>query len=185
MPSFFFAFLAALLIGQGARDQLLVARMARETGRGILLAGWSAAILSATGMAWAGAVIAQILPTSGRHMLVAFALLAAAAELAWPNREKAMSVPTYSTFAGFLVLLSRQLGDASRFVIFALAAATALPGLSAVGGALGGGAALTFGWVLGERLAEDVPLRCIRLGLAAITFIAGIVIALTARGIVN
>ncbi len=185
MSSFFFAFIAALLIGQGARDQLLVARMARETGYGILLAGWVAAIASALFMAWAGATIAAILPTSARQMLVGFALLAAAAELAWPNKEKALAEPTYSTFAALLVLLARQLGDASRFAIFALAAATALPGLSGVGGALGGGVAVTVGWVMGDTLTKEVPLRAFRLALAAITFGAGIFIALTARGIIG
>ncbi len=127
MSAFLFAFVAALLIGQGARDQLLVAGMAPRTGGGILVAGWAAAIASAMAMACAGAAIADILPTSGRQMLVAFSLVAAAIELAWPNREKPAAEPTWSVFAAFLVLIVRQFGDASRFIIFALAAALAVP----------------------------------------------------------
>lgn len=185
MSAFLFAFVAALLIGQGARDQLLVAGMAPRTGGGILVAGWAAAIASAMVMAFAGGTIANILPTSGRQMLVAFSLVAAAIELAWPNREKPAAEPTWSVFAAFLVLIVRQFGDASRFIIFALAAALAVPSLAAMGGALGGGAALTIGWILRDRLQKDLPLRGIRIAMAVVTLFAGIVIGLTARGIVN
>ncbi len=54
-----------------------------------------------------------------------------------------------------------------------------------MGGALGGGAALTIGWILRDRLRKDLPLRGIRIAMAVVTLIAGIVIGLTARGIVN
>ena len=82
MSGFLFALVAALLIGQGGRDQLLVAQMAARARTTILAAGWAAAAASAVVMAFAGASIAGILPTSGRRMLVAFSLIAAAVELA-------------------------------------------------------------------------------------------------------
>ena len=184
MAGFLFAFVAALLIGQGARDQLVVARLAAATGKAGLVAGWAAAIVSASFMAWAGATIATIVPPAGRQMLVAFALLAAAVELAWPNRVRDAAEPTRSVGAIFVVLLARQLGDASRFAIFALAAATALPALSGIGGAVGGGAAITIGWTMGARLERDLPLRAIRIALACATFVLALLIGLTARGIV-
>ena len=184
MSGFLFAFVAALLIGQGARDQLLVAQMAARAQTTIMAAGWAAAAASAVVMAFAGASIAGILPTSGRRMLVAFSLIAAAVELAWPNRDTAAAEPTRSVFAAFLVLCLRQFGDASRFIIFALAAATAIPALVALGGALGGVAAITLGWLAGERLEKTVPLRALRLALAAATLVAGVVIGLSARGLI-
>ena len=184
MASFLFAFVAALLIGTGARDQLIVARLAAGNGRGVLAAGLAAATVSASFMAWAGATIATLIPPAGRQMLVAFALAAAALELAWPNRVKQPAEPTQSSVATFIVLLARQLGDGSRFAIFALAAATALPVLAGIGGAIGGGLAIALGWIMGERLERDVPLRAIRIALAAVMFALALYLGLGARGIV-
>src|SRR3546814_5437124 len=48
-----------------------------------------------------------------------------------------------------IVLLARQIGDGARFVVFALAAWASLPTAAALGGALGGAAAVTLGWTLG------------------------------------
>lgn len=184
MSSFLFGFALVLLVSIGARDQLLVARMAGRTGPGILVAGCIAAVLSASMMAWAGDRIAYMLFPAAREMLVAIALLAAVIELLWPNRERSPREPTHSVFAAFLVLLARQIGDAGRFLVFALAAATALPWLVAVGGALGGMSALVLGWIMGEELEKALPLRLIRLGLAAVLLLAAIMLGLQARGMV-
>ncbi|GAA4043495.1 TMEM165/GDT1 family protein [Parerythrobacter jejuensis] len=184
MSSFLFGFALVLLVSLGARDQVLVARLAGRTGPGILVAGAIAAVVSAVIMAWAGDRIAAILPPAAALMLVAFALVAAAIELAWPAKQADPKEPTHSIFAAFIVLLARQIGDAGRFLIFALAAWTGLPVLTAMGGALGGVAALTLGWLLGDRLQASLPLRPIRIVLAVIVFGAAIVIGLSIRGII-
>lgn len=185
MPSFFLAFVGALLTSIGSRDQLLVAQLSARLGRGygLLAAGWMVAALSALVMAWAGQAAAQILPPEGKTMLVAIALLLAAVELAWHNRTAALREPTRSLGAIALVLLSRQLGDAGRFLIFAIAAATGAPLLAGIGGALAGGAAVTIGWYAKADLEKALPLRKIRLGLAAIVLLVGVLIGLTARGL--
>ncbi|WP_284126635.1 TMEM165/GDT1 family protein [Parerythrobacter aestuarii] len=184
MSSFLFGFALVLLVSIGARDQLLVARMDGRTGPGILVAGCIAAIASASLMAWAGDRIAHMLFPAAREMLVALALLAAVVELLWPNRSKAPKEPTHSIFAAFLVLLARQIGDAGRFLVFALAAVTALPSLVATGGALGGIAALTLGWIMGTQLEEALPLRAIRLVLAMVLAGVALFFGLTARGMI-
>ena len=56
--------------------------------------------------------------------------------------------------------------------------------MAALGGALGGGAALAMGWMLGYSLERRVPLRKIRVAIGSITLATALVIALTARGIV-
>ncbi len=184
MGSFFLAWLAVALCSLGARDQLLVARLA-EHGRsaGALLAvAVPVAVLAAVAMAWAGSQVAAVLPPAARQMLVAFALVAAAAELAMPVRDKAPTEPTRSLFALAVVLLARQFGDAARFLVFALAAA-GLPVYAALGGALGGVAALTLAAAMRGELA-DWPLRSVRRVLAAIVGVAAIWLALGARGLI-
>lgn len=183
MSSFLFGFAAALLLTIGARDQLLVARLARPLGVLILLAAILAAIFTAGLMAVAGDAIARMLPNAARQMLVAIALVLAGIELFWPKREKRAKEPTRSPFAAFVVLLLRQWGDAARFLLFALAAATALPAYVALGGATGACFALAGGWALGEDL-DGLPLRPFRLIMGAIVLVAGVVLGLGARGII-
>ena len=183
MSSFLFGFAAALLLTIGARDQLLVARFARPLGALVLIAGLLAAVFTAGIMALAGDAIAQILPPAAQTMLVAIALLVASVELFWPSRERKPKDPTRSPFAAFVVLLARQWGDAARFLLFALAASTALPAHVAAGGAVGAGLALAGGWALGEEL-EALPLRAFRLAMGGIVLIAGGIIGLGARGII-
>lgn len=184
MSSFLFGFALVLLVSTGARDQLLVARLAGRTGPGLLLAGALAATASAALMAWAGQWIAdRLFPEAGK-MLVAIALVIAAVELAWPMRREVPREPTHSVFAAFTVLLARQVSDAGRFLVFAISAWTALPWHAAVGGALGGTTALVLGWTMGRALETSLPLRWIRLTLAAILFLAALVIGLGVRGMI-
>ena len=183
MSSFLFGFAAALLLTIGARDQLLVARLASPLGATILLAGLVAAVVTAVAMALAGDAIAQLLPVAAQRMLVAIALLVAAVELFWPARERRAKEPTRSPFAAFVVLLARQWGDAARFLLFALAAASALPGHVAAGGAIGAAFALAGGWALGEDL-DALPLRAFRLVMGAIVLVAGAIMGLGVRGII-
>ena len=181
MSSFLFGFAAALLLTIGARDQLLVARLARPLGALILLAALVSAIFTAGLMALAGDAVAALLPETARQMLVAIALVVASFELFWPAREKRPKEPTRSAFAAFVVLLARQWGDAARFLLFALAAA--LPTFVALGGAAGAGAALAGGWALGDDI-EALPLRMFRLVMGGVVLIAGLAIGLGARGII-
>jgi len=175
--------LLVFLIALGGRDQLLVAQLAEALGRsGQLLAlGLACAAVSAGIMAWAGANLAAILPSRASGMLIAGALAIAAAELAWPARAKRPVEPTRSLVAIGIVLFARQVGDAARFAAFAVAAEAGYTGETVIGGALGGGAAIALGWFAGERRLAKLPLRAIRLGLAALLFVAALFIGLNAR----
>lgn len=183
MSSFLFGFAAALLLTIGARDQLLVARLAQPLGGVILLAALVSAAITAGAMALAGDAIAQLLPVAAQRMLVAIALVVAAIELLWPARDRRPKEPTRSPFAAFVVLLARQWGDAARFLLFALAAATALPAHVAAGGATGAAMALAGGWALGDDL-DALPLRPFRLAMGAIVLLTGVVMGLGVRGII-
>jgi putative Ca2+/H+ antiporter (TMEM165/GDT1 family) len=125
-----------------------------------------------------------LLPPAGKAMFVALALLLAALELAWPLQRREPAEPTRSLFAALLVIASHQVSDGARFLIVALAAATSSPLLAGAGGAVGGAAALTLGWALGADLTRRVPLRAVRLAIAAALLVAAIVVGLEARGVV-
>lgn len=187
MPSFFLALVAAALFSLGARDHVLVARLAgaRRSGQGSLIAvALVVTALSSGLMAWGGALVGSVLPPAAKSMLVAFALAAASIELAWQRRDQAPREPTRSLFALFVVLLARQLGDAARFGVFALAAATGVPLLSALGGWLGGAAALIVAVVAAQDFAHPARLRPLRWVLAILCGLAAVVVGLGARGLV-
>lgn len=185
MSEFLFALVAVVLTSLGSRDQLLVARLSHSLGqhKGLLLVGCVVGCGTAAAMAWGGHYVSALLPDAGKTMLIAFALLMAAAELAWPNKPGIIREPTRSLGAAALVLAFRQMGDASRFVIFALAAALASPVLAGIGGAVGAMIAVTMGWALAGDLEQRLPLRPIRIALAIALFSIGVLTALSARGL--
>jgi putative Ca2+/H+ antiporter (TMEM165/GDT1 family) len=186
MPSFFLALIATFFAAMGGRDQRLVAALSARNGAStaLMVTGWIAAVGTAAFAAAAGAGIAILLQPSGKTMFVAIALLLAAIELAWPIWRKPPEEPTRSLFAALLVIASHEVGDAARFLIVALAAATGMPVLAGVGGALGGAAALTLGWAVGEDLTKRFPLRAVRLVIAALLLVAAVWTGLVARGLV-
>lgn len=186
MPSLMFAFAAVLLVSTGGRDWLLAARLSEKLGNipALLIVGVIASAASAALMAFAGALIAQAMPGPAQAMLVAIALLVAAVELAWQRDARLPDEPTRSFVPVLIVLLARQVGDAARFLVFALAAGGAAV-LAGAGGALGGMAAMAIAVLAGPDIAQRAPLRAIRLGIAAILAIAAIWIGLSARGIIG
>lgn len=183
MDAFLLALILTFAIALGGRDQMIIAQFSSELERTapLLATGIFCAVLSAVVMAYAGASMAAILPQQAAEMLVAFALALAAFELAWPVKVKPMKEPTRSYVAIGAVLFARQIGDGARFVIFALAAWSVYPTTAAIGGALGGAAAVALGWSLGLSRMQQFPLRLVRLGFAASLFLVALLIGLNAR----
>lgn len=183
MDSFLFTLVLTFLIALGGREQLVVAQFTDAVGRSVplLLIGMACAVASAAIMAWAGWNIAGLLPARGAAMLVAIALAIAAFELSWKVHLTPMKEPTRSFVAIGIVLLVRQLGDAARFVIFALAAQAVYPVTTVIGGAMGGVAAIALGWFAGKAQLERIPLHYLRLALATCSIIAALFIGLNAR----
>ena len=183
MDAFLLALILTFLIALGGREQMIVAQFSSATDRNapLLVIAIGCAVATAAVMAYAGAAIAAILPRRAAEMLVAFALVAGAVELFWPVRVKPMKEPTRSYVAIGAVLIFRQMQDAARFVIFALAAWAVYPTTAFIGGALAGVAAVMLGWSLGLETLRRLPLRIIRLGLGLCMIVAGILIGLNAR----
>jgi putative Ca2+/H+ antiporter (TMEM165/GDT1 family) len=183
MDGFLLALVLVFILSLGGRDQWLVAlwRDALGASRALLITGAITAALAAGAMAWIGAEFAALLPRRAAQMLVAFALAIAAAELAWPVSAHPPREPTRALGAIAIVLFARQLGDAARFTIFALAAWASLPLATALGGALGGAAAIALGWSLGAQSLARWPLRAVRMALAAALLVAALFTGLSAR----
>ena len=185
MPSFFLALIAAAAATLGGREAVRVGRLsaALGAGTGLLVACWLACIIACALSAWLGAGIAGQLGPDAKSMLVAIALLVAGIELIVLRPGRAPAEPTRSFGAILIVLGAAQLTAAAGFLVFALAGATALPGLAAAGGALGSGAVLTAAWSLGAEWEARVPLGIVRVAVAGLLILAAIVTALDARGI--
>lgn len=183
MDGFLLAFVLVLACALGGRDQVMVGQWADALGRTaqLLATGCLAATLTAGAMAWIGAELAIILPRRAGQMLIAFALLAAAFELALPVRMAPPREPTRSLGAIALVLLARQIGDAARFTVFALAAWSTLPFAAGLGGTLGGAGAVAIGWSQGAEGLARLPLRALRLIIAAAALVAALFVGLDAR----
>lgn len=183
MDAFLLALILTFAIALGGREQLIVAQFSNQLERTppLLATGLVCAVASAAIMAYAGANLSAIMPRPAAEMLVAFALAIAAVELVWRVKLKPMKEPTRSFIAIGAVLLARQIGDAARFVIFALAAWSVYPTTAALGGALGGAGAVALGWAMGLPRMQKFPLRAWRISLAALLFLAALVIGLNAR----
>lgn len=183
MDAFLLSLILTFAIALGGRDQRIIAQFAQQLERSapLLATGAFSALLAAAVMAYAGAHIAAILPARAAQMLVAFALAAAAFELAWPVTIKPMNEPTRSFVAIGVVLFARQLGDAARFAIFAIAAWAVYPTTALIGGAIGGMAAVALGWGLGASKLEALPLKPLRWTMAVVLFLAALLIGLDAR----
>lgn len=163
MSAAFLAFLAALLAGVGARDQMLIAALAgRRFLRPTLLI---VALITAAGagvvIAKAADVLAPMLTPNARVMFAGLAAVVAGLECLVLGPRRAPEEPTRSLFAAAIVLLAHQLTDGARFLVFAVAVATAVPDAAALGGAAGGVATVLIGALAGEAVL-DARLRLVR-----------------------
>ena len=156
MSGALFALLATLLTGIGARDQMTVAGLTQRGGQrwGLLFVAVLTSLATAAFAAWAGLKVAPLLTANARLIFAAIALALAGGESLLLAPRRLPDEPTQSLGATALVLLAHQLSDAARFLIFAIAVATAAPLPAGLGGAIGGGATVTAGWMFAEELGR-------------------------------
>ena len=174
MSGLIFALIATLLAGIGARDQMTVAGLALRGGQrwGLLFVAVATSLATAAFAAWAGLKVAPLLTANARLIFAAIALALAGGESLLLAPRRLPDEPTQSLGAIALVLLAHQLSDAARFLIFAIAVATAAPLSAGLGGAIGGAATVTAGWMFAGELG--------RFRLAALRRIVGAVLLVLA-----
>lgn len=148
MTGFYFALLAVLLAGFGARDQRAVAGLSARQGArpGVLVVALLVSVMTAAFAGWGASLVAPLLVPKARMILAAMALLFAGVEALLVAPKRGPKEPTASLGALSIVLLAHQLTDAARFLIFAVAVASAAPVPSAIGGAVGGAVLLGLAW---------------------------------------
>jgi putative Ca2+/H+ antiporter (TMEM165/GDT1 family) len=148
LNGFLFAFLATLLAGIGARDQSTVVALSERQGRRptVLLVALACLIVTTAVAAYAGSALAG-LPSVTRNSILAMAFAIAGVEMLLARRRGRPSEPTNSLFALTLVLISHQITDAARLLVFAIAIATHAPLAAGVGGCVAGTTSIAAGWL--------------------------------------
>lgn len=174
MTAAFLAFLAALLAGAGARDQMLIAALAARRLLPFTLLGVAlvTAVLAGVVVAKAAEIMAPMLSPNARVMFAGMAAVIAGLECVAVGPGRQPKEPTRSLFAAMVVLLAHQLTDGARFLVFAIAVATAVPSAAALGGAAGGAATVLIGAMAGEAVLSG-HLRLVRRVIGAVFIAVG------------
>lgn len=161
MLAFATGFFAALLLGMGARDQILVAALSLRLGKRIslLLTALMASILASMLGVWAGQALAAYVPRSWQPLLVGLALTLAGLEMILRRAGLIPEEPTRSLGAMGLAAFLVQVFDAVRIVLFGLVLAAALPLATLLGLVAGALVAVSLGWSGGARLLSFPLLR--------------------------
>ena len=140
MSDAFLTLLAVLFAGLGARDQVAVAGLSLRQGPRTTVLLVAVVVTGATSAfaGWAASIIAPEMLPPARMFLAALALALAGAESLVIVPRNKPEEPTHSLGATVIVLLSHQLTDAARFLIFGIAVATNAPVPAGLGGAFAG-----------------------------------------------
>lgn len=183
MTGLFFALLATLIVGIGARDQLLVAHLAERQGArpALLLVALASGTLAAGLAAWGGAQVAELMAGRARLLVVALALVLGGLEMLVLAPRRAPLEPTHSLGAFAIVIFAVQLTDAARFLVFAIAVLTRAPLTSGLGGAIGAMAVVTAGWAA-FALLRSPGLVWLRRGLGLALLLIGLAVGPMAIG---
>ena len=185
MEALFTTFVGALLAECGDKTQLLVLALAIRYRRPLpILLGVCVAALANNVLAAAGGVLIHgFITLRAISLLVALALIfAGVAGLIRQKDESDMGStwktgPFITTAACFFLL---EFGDKTQFLTAALAAqynAFALAAAGATAGVIAASAPIV---LRGDRAAEVIPLKGIRLGLALLFLLAGFIVAVNA-----
>ena len=182
------AFVAALLAEWGDKSQLLLVALAIRFRRpGPILAGVAlAALANALLAAFAGVVIHDFITARATALLVAVSLLSAGMlALMRPSPPRigaAWKTGAFLTSLGGFFLL--EFADKTQFVTVALAAHHDSLALTALGAAAGVTAASVPAVLLGDHLAAAVPVQPIRIGIALLLLLAGLIVTVSALALV-
>jgi Ca2+/H+ antiporter, TMEM165/GDT1 family len=188
MDALLTAFIGAGLAEWGDRTQMLVLLLAVRYGRpGPVLAGVAvAALANALISATAGVLVHGFITLRAMSLMVALALLFAGIGGLIPRKQPDMGVgwktgPFVTTAICFFLL---EFGDKTQFLTFAIAGRFDSLVLAALGATAGVVAASVPAALLGLKFEADLPVRGIRIGVAALFLLAGFIVAINALRLV-
>lgn len=175
------AFVAALLIQASDRTPWTLAILGDRYDRPLpLILAAMIAIAIANGLgAVAGALMAPILTPNASALLLALAIgSAGVSALFAPKLPDRFAGSRAGAFLTTLIgLLAMAIGDRTQFVTAALATRTPWPAFAAVGATLGSLAIVIPAMAMGEATYRSLPLTPIRLGIAGVLIVTGLVMA--------
>jgi len=177
MDALLLALLLGLALDQGDRSQ----RIARALGDGgapiwpVVLAVILGAALSAA----LGQLLAPYLPGPSGLLFFAVTLVVGALGLLVPMRDSRAG----GTWTGIGRLFAHRLADSASFLLVGIAGMTGLGWATALGGAIGGLAALLPPLLAGATYERAVPLRVLRPILGGMLLLAGLGCAVRALGL--
>ena len=182
------ALVAALLCQIGDRPAWLAAVLAdRYAKPATVIAGAALALIAASAIAVvAGGMIAPRLTPNARQLMLALSLAlqggGAFLPVTAPDRLSGWRLGALLTsLTGLFILL---FGDGLEFIVFALAARSAVPALAAVGATLGGLAVIAAAAVMGEAAWLKLPQRAVRRAIGALFLLAALILGLGAFGLI-
>jgi len=181
------ALVAGLLTQAGDRPAWLASVLADRWRPAPVIVAAALSLVAAGALAVGGAaLVAPALSERAARLLLALALAVQGAAQFWPvrapDRLAGWRLGAGGTaFAGLLTLFA---GDGLQFIVFALAAGTALPWLALAGATLGALVAVVPAALLGEARWMRLPLATIRRGAAVPLLGAGLWIGLATVGLV-
>lgn len=183
MTGLLFALVATLLVGIGARDQVLVGQLAQQQGQrpALLMVAIASGMAAAAIAAWGGAQVAEQVGGRAGLLLIALALVLAGLEMLVIVPGRAPAEPTDSLGAFAIVAFAGQLTDAARFLIFAIGIATSTPLTTGLGGGLGAAMVVGAGWAA-PGLLRMPRLRTVRRILGGLLLVAAVLLAPRAVG---
>lgn len=187
------ALMAALVLGAltqlGDRTPWLAAILAdryRSTGTLLVAASIALPVNNAVGTI-GGLLVARLLTPAAKLLLLALALVLAGVTVniggKGPDRLAGWKLGAFGTSVLGLAILA--FGDRMQFVTAALAARTALPWAAPVGATLGALAVCAPAILLGEARWLQLPLRPIRIASGVVLTISGVVLGLSAVGLIG
>lgn len=181
MIPFYLTFVAVLLSGFAARDQVTIASLSRSQGRRmpVLVIAIIVSIVTAAFAGWAAYLIVPLMAPAARVFLCAMAIAFAGAESLVIAPRPSGGERGQSFAVASLMLLVHQLTDAARFIVFGIAVATNAPIMAAAGGALGGIVLVAAGWAY-PGIALDPRARIARRLLGVLFMLVGAYVAMRA-----
>lgn len=180
MDAALIAFLACIATSTGGRAVQTLGALAQALGRSpaLLVTAIASGLAATAVMALLGAELSGTVIGQPRGWIIAGALLLAAVELAVPVRLVRLKEPTQSLGAAALVLFARQLADAPRWCVFAVAAALADPLPALAGGGLASTAMAALAWRWPGKFSPGRKLLYfMRMMLGATLLVAALLIA--------
>lgn len=188
MDALLTTFVAAALAEWGDKTQLLVAVLAARYARPgpILAAILVAALANALIAAFGGSLLNGLITLRAISLLVALALVFAGVSGLFRSKVPDMggnwrTGPFVTAAACFFLL---EFGDKTQFITGALAAQFDSIALAALGATIGVTIANLPAALLGDRLTQVVPVRAIRIAVAILFLLVGLIVAVNALRLV-